>query len=61
MFSDQKLKYILENLANCPKTAATLPCSIENFKKVMPMIDDKVLEKLYDALVLESKLQKYGS
>jgi hypothetical protein len=61
MFSEEKLQFILDNLVYCPRTAETLPCSIEHFKKVIPMIEDPVLDKLYEAVVLESKLQSDGN
>ena len=51
-----KIDAILELLPKCPKTAAVLPCSIGNFRKMIPILDDDIIEKIYQAVVLESKL-----
>lgn len=51
-----KIDQILDLLPSCPKTAGVLPCSIKNFTKLVPVLDDEILEKIYQAVVLESKL-----
>lgn len=51
-----KISKIIELLPSCPKTAAVLPCSIANFRKLIPLLDEDILEKIFQAVLLESKL-----
>jgi len=56
VLNKNKILEIYKLLEVCPRTRAALPCDLQNFKKLVLLMDKDKLEELYAALIFESNL-----